>query len=117
MMIRRGFGGSAQGLSGYDHVEKYFVALENLNGKRRQSDEAFDKYRNHLAMFEKLVYDLEGEQQMVQHALRQYADHILADKSKRASISELLLGLNAIFDTNKLSGGTPLSQEFRMILG
>ena len=69
MLIRRGFAQNsvAGGLSDYENVEKYFAVLEELNAKRRQSksDEALDKYRNHLELFEKLVYDLEGEQELV----------------------------------------------------
>ena len=66
-MIRRGFSQdtAAGGLSGFENMEKYFSVLDELKGKTKQSDEAFDKYRNHLELFEKLVYDLEGDQQLV----------------------------------------------------
>ena len=67
MLIRRSFSQNtaAGGRSDFENVEKYFSVMDELKGKTKQSDEAFDKYRNHLELFEKLVYDLEGDQQLV----------------------------------------------------
>lgn len=70
----------------------------------------------HLEDFESLVFETQSEPEVAQHALKEFSDHILANSSRKVPISELLLGLNAIFDSYKPAPGSPLSSEFRIAL-
>ena len=40
----------------------------------------------------------------------------MTTKSRNKAVSALLIGINAIFDTNRFEKGGPLASEFRMTL-
>ena len=73
------------------------------------SDEAETEYHDLLTRFESLVYETQADQDVVQDALTQYVNHTMANQGKKVPISELLLGINAIFDTNRIDQTKPLA--------
>ena len=80
--------------------DEYFVQLNKAADLRRTSDENEDAYALILKGFEQLVYAEMDDTQAVENALAQFSAHVLDPKnSKHPPISELLLSMNAIFDT------------------
>ena len=81
---------------------EYFAQLHELNKKRHRSDDAEDRYLDHVATFQSQVLDNQphaSQADYLEASLQQFGDHILSqNKSGVRPINELLVSLNHYFD-------------------